>query len=173
MRYKMKENSPKDFTKNPFKMIGDDWLLITAEKDGKTNAMTASWGGVGVIWNKNVAYCFIRDSRYTKEFVDNGETYSLCVFDHEANKEMLGYMGTVSGRTEDKVEKCKLTVEKSENTPYFAEAKTVLICKKLYKVEMPLENLEDSVKEEIVNRFYPKGDIHTMYVGEIVKILEK
>ena len=158
----MKEILPKEFNENPFKMIGDDWLLITAEKDGKTNAMTASWGGVGVIWNKNVAYCFIRDSRYTKEFVDNSETYSLCVFDHEANKEMLGYMGTVSGRTEDKVEKCKLTVEKSENTPYFAEAKTVIICKKLYKVEMPLENLEDSVKEEIVNRFYPKGDIHTM-----------
>ena len=82
----MKEILPKDFAENPFKMIGDDWLLITAEKDGKTNAMTASWGGVGVIWNKNVAYTFIRDSRYTKEFVDNGETYSLCVFDRFAGR---------------------------------------------------------------------------------------
>ena len=111
----MKEILPKDFAENPFKMIGDDWLLITAEKDGKTNAMTASWGGIGVIWNKNVTYTFIRDSRYTKEFVDNNETYSLCVFDHDANKEMLGYMGSVSGRTEDKVAKCGLTVEKAEN----------------------------------------------------------
>ena len=169
----MKEISPKDFSANPFKMIGDDWLLITAEKDGKTNAMTASWGGVGVIWNKNVTYCFIRDSRYTKEFIDKGETYSLCVFDHEANKEMLGYMGSVSGRTEDKVEKCGLTVEKAENTPYFAEAKTVIICKKLYKVEMPLENFDPAVKDEITSRFYPNGDIHTMYVGEILKLLDK
>ena len=86
---------------------------------------------------------------------------------------MLGYMGSVSGRTEDKVAKCGLTVEKAENTPYFAEAKTVILCKKLYKVEMPLENLEPAIKEEITNRFYPKGDIHTMYVGEIIKILEK
>lgn len=137
----MKESSPKDFSANPFKMIGDDWLLITAEKDGKTNAMTASWGGVGVIWNKNVTYCFIRDSRYTKEFVDKGETYSLCVFDHEANKEMLGYMGSVSGRTEDKVEKCGLTVEKTENTPYFAEAKTVIICKSYTKLKCLLKTL--------------------------------
>ena len=157
---------------NAFEKIGKQWMLITAADGEKVNAMTASWGGLGVIWGKNVAYIFVRESRYTKEFIDKNDTLSLAFFS-EDKKEMLGYMGSVSGRTEDKVEKCKLTVEKSENTPYFAEAKTVIICKKLYKVEMPLENLEDSVKEEIVNRFYPKGDIHTMYVGEIVKILEK
>ena len=66
----MKEIKHENFQENAFEMIGKDWLLITAEKDGKVNTMTASWGGVGVLWNKKVAYIFIRPQRYTKEFVE-------------------------------------------------------------------------------------------------------
>ena len=62
----MKEIKPEELQKNPFQMIGKEWLLVTAEKEGKTNTMTASWGGVGIMWGKPVAYVFIRPQRYTK-----------------------------------------------------------------------------------------------------------
>ena len=75
----MREIRPEELQKNPFQMIGKEWLLVTAEKDGKVNTMTASWGGVGIMWNRPVAYVFLRPQRYTKEFVDQGETFSLSV----------------------------------------------------------------------------------------------
>lgn len=87
-------------------MIGKEWLLITAEKDGKANTMTASWGGVGVLWGKNVATLYIRPQRYTKEFVDASDTLSLSVLD-ESFRKTLNYLGTVSGRDENKIEKSR------------------------------------------------------------------
>ena len=96
-------------TGNVFDMIGKQWMLVGAEKQGKINAMTASWGGLGVMWGKNVAFVFIRETRYTKEFVDNEETFSLSFFGEE-KREMLGYMGKISGRDEDKIEKSNLQI---------------------------------------------------------------
>ena len=82
-----------EISKNVFDMIGKQWMLVGAAKDGKVNAMTASWGGLGVMWGKNVAFVFIRQTRYTKEFVDNGDTFSLSFFGDDQRK-MLNYMGT-------------------------------------------------------------------------------
>ena len=95
----------KYFQDNPFKLIGKDWMLISAEKDNNVNTMTASWGGVGVMWGKNVAYIVIRDSRYTKEFIDGSDTFSLSFFDSDDVKirESLSYLGSVSGRNENKI----------------------------------------------------------------------
>ena len=69
---------------NPFTKIGNEWALLTAGTKAKCNTMTVSWGGMGVIWNKNVVYVFVRDSRYTKEFMDNGEFFSLSFFDKKS-----------------------------------------------------------------------------------------
>ena len=77
---------------NAFDKIGKQWMLITASDGEKLNAMTASWGGLGVIWGKKVAYIFVRESRYTKEFIDKSDTLSLAFFT-EDKKPMLGYMG--------------------------------------------------------------------------------
>lgn len=75
----MKEIKPEELQKNPFQMIGKEWLLVTAEKEGKTNTMTASWGGVGIMWGKPVAYVFTARSVYTKEFIDAGDiSHYLC-----------------------------------------------------------------------------------------------
>lgn len=71
-----KEMKPEELQKNPFTMIGKEWLLVTAEKDGKANTMTASWGGMGVMWGKNTAFIVLRPQRYTKEFIDSTETFS-------------------------------------------------------------------------------------------------
>ena len=101
----MKEIKIEELQENPFKMIGKDWLLITAEKEGIANTMTASWGGLGVIWGKNTATVYIRHSRFTKEFVDYADSFSICVMPVKYRKE-LNYCGTISGRDENKIEKC-------------------------------------------------------------------
>ena len=164
-----KEIKPEDFNENTFKLIGKDWMLITAEKDSKVNTMTASWGGFGVLFNKNVAYTFIRPQRYTKEFIDNSDTFSISVLGNEYRKE-LSYLGTISGRNEDKISKVGLTVVNDNNTPYFNESNIVIICRKLYVQDLKEDGFVDS---SLINKNYIKGDFHTMYIGEIIKVLIK
>ena len=125
----VKEISPFDFNESAFRVIGKDWLLITGEYEGKSNAMTASWGGLGIMWGKPVAYIFIRPTRYTKEFVDKAEGLSLSVFPEEYRK-MMNYFGTVSGRDEDKIKKAGLTVCHDNGRTYFDEARVTMLCRK-------------------------------------------
>lgn len=165
----MKHIKPEELQKNPFTMIGKEWLLITAEKEGKVNTMTASWGGVGIMWGKPVAYIFIRPQRYTKEFVDAADTLSLSVLDEEYRK-TLSYLGTVSGRDEDKIAKSGLTVVHEGQTPYFAEADTALICRKLFAQPYDPACFIDKSCEE---KWYPQKDYHTMYIVEIEDVLVK
>lgn len=163
----MKQIEINEFSENPFKLIGSDWMLITAKKGEKTNMMTASWGGVGILWNKPVATIYVRPQRYTKEFIDNEEYFSLCVLPKEY-RQILNYCGTKSGRNEDKVSVSELTVEDSEMAPYFKESRIVLLCKKLYAQDMS----EDSfIDKSLVEKNYQAKDFHTMYVAEIEKIL--
>lgn len=164
-----REINPKELQDNPFQMIGGDWLLVTAEKDGKANTMTASWGGVGVMWGKNVAYIVIRPQRYTKEFIDGADTLSLSVLP-EGNRKIYNYLGTVSGRDEDKIAVSGLSVAHESDTPYFEEAKRVLICKKLFA--QPFEP-EAFLDESILDRWYTDKDYHTLYICEIEKVLVK
>ncbi|MCI8530958.1 MAG: flavin reductase family protein [Lachnospiraceae bacterium] len=163
----MREIRPEELQKNPFQMIGKEWLLVTAEKDGKVNTMTASWGGVGIMWNKPVAYVFLRPQRYTKEFVDQGETFSLSVLGEEY-RETLRYFGSVSGREEDKIAKSGLKVAHDGATPYFEEANTVMVCRKLYAQSYdPACFIDESLDE----KNYPNKDYHVMYIAEIEKVL--
>lgn len=161
----------EELTKNPFTMIGSEWLLVTAEKDGKANTMTASWGGVGVLWGKEVAFIFIRPQRYTKEFIDQSPTgkVSLTVLNPD-QKKTLSYLGTVSGRDEDKIAKSGLTLTHQDGVPYFEEGNTVLLCRKLYTQEMKPECFLDKGCDI---QWYPNKDYHTMYVLEIEKVLIK
>lgn len=154
---------------NAFSAIGKDWLLITAEKQGSVNTMTASWGGLGIMWGKPVAYIFIRPQRFTKEFVDFSDKLSLSVLPNSFRKE-LNYFGTVSGRDEDKIEKSGLMVAKEDGVPYFADASTVFICRKLYAGDIKEECFIDKASCE---KWYPEKDYHTMYVVEIEKAMEK
>ena len=165
-----KEIKAEEIKENTFEMIGKKWMLITAEKNnGEVNTMTASWGGIGVLWRKNVAFIFIRPQRFTKEFVDESNRFSLTFFDESYRKE-LGYLGTASGRDENKIEKAKLIVEHENKVPIFKEAETVIICRKLYV--QPLEE-EFFIDKKSNEECYPDKDYHVMYVGEIEKILIK
>lgn len=152
---------------NAFDKIGKQWMLITAADGEKVNAMTASWGGIGVIWGKNVAYIFVRESRYTKEFIDKSDKLSLGFFG-EDKKQMLGYMGKVSGRDEDKIEKAGLTVEMKDGIPVFKEAEETLLCRKMYAGPISKECFIDS---EIDEKWYADKDYHTMYIVEILDIV--
>lgn len=165
----MKEWKPEELRENPFSLIGKTWMLVTAEKDGKVNTMTASWGGVGILWGKEVAFVFIRPQRYTKEFVDNATTLSLTFLD-ESFRKTLGYLGSVSGRDEDKIAKSGLTVAHEGETPYFAQGRLVVFGRKLFAQPFDPKCFQDP---SLDGAFYPQKDYHTMYVVEIQKILTK
>lgn len=151
-----------------FSLIGDRWMLVAAtDKSGRTNAMTASWGGMGVLWGKKVAFVFIRPQRYTKRFVDEAEKFTLSFFD-DSYKNMLGYMGKVSGKDEDKIAKSGLTVTDRNGAPVFKEASLTLVCRKMYRDTLKEENLID---KSIIEKWYPQKDYHDVYVAEIVEEL--
>lgn len=163
-----KEIKPEQVKKNPFQAIGKEWMLITAGNQEKANTMTASWGGLGVMYGKNVAFTMIRPQRYTKEFVDREETFSLSFLDKNY-KSVMNYLGTVSGRNEDKIAKSGLTLAYYDNTPYFGEANLVLICRKLFVQPMDGSSI---VKEGLDKTWYPTKDYHTLYIAEVVKALQ-
>lgn len=161
---------PSEVTANAFKAIGEDWMLVTAQKsNGTANTMTASWGGFGEMWGKRVVYIVIRPQRYTKEFVDEADTFSLS-FLGTAHKGTFGYLGKVSGRDEDKIGKSGLTLVHQNNTPYFSEADMAMICKKMYKQEMMPQCFIDTSQDA---KWYPNGDYHTLYIAEVTDVLVK
>ena len=165
----MKKMDPKDVSQNVFSLIGDQWMLITAGTAEKCNTMTASWGGLGVLWGGPAATCYIRPQRYTKEFVDREEYFTLSVFD-ASYRPQLALCGSKSGRDVDKVKECGFTVKTAEcGAPYFEEASLVLVCRKRFVQPMDPRLIPDDVKE----RWYPQKDYHTMYIGEIVEALTK
>lgn len=154
---------------NPFEYVGKRWMLITAGNGEGFNTMTASWGTLGVLWNKPVSQCFIRPSRYTYEFIEKGDYYSLCFFGEEYRK-ALTFCGANSGRDVDKIKETGLTpVVHSTGAVYFEEAELVLICRKLYHEDIQPENFK--IKE--IEKNYPQNDYHRMYTGEIVEALVK
>ena len=154
---------------NAVKLIGKDWMLISAERDGKVNSMTASWGSVGFIWTKNDLTMYIRPQRYTKEFVDANDTFTVS-FLPEQYREALNLCGKISGREEDKITKAGLTLAYEDGTPYFEEAELVFVCKKMYVQEMKEECLEDASFDAT---YYPNKDYHYLYIAEITKVLKK
>lgn len=158
-----------ELNENVFELIGKKWMLITAAKEGKSNTMTASWGGLGVMWGKKVAYVVIRPQRYTKEFIDVAESFSLSFLPEKFRKE-LSYLGSVSGRDEDKIAKAGLSLTYQEEVPYFEKSELVLICKKLFVQEFKDESFLD---KSILDTWYKAGDNHYLYIAEIIDVLKK
>lgn len=164
-----KKVKSEEFTINPFQRIGRDWMLVTAgdEKLG-VNTLTACWGGLGDLWHKDAAFIFIRPSRYTYEFIEEQDTFSLSFFGSEYKK-ALAYLGSHSGRDEDKIAKMNLHVEYFDNTPGFEEADLVIVCRKMYHLDFAGERIPETERK----RFYSgeeQGDFHRMYAGEVIGI---
>ena len=165
----MKEVNYKDMKFNPFTLIGDEWMLATAGNEESCNTMTVSWGHLGCIWGHNdpSAVIYIRQSRYTKTFIDREGYFTLCVMDKSFKKQMA-YLGSASGRDEDKIAHASLTPVYADNTVYFEQAKLVLVCKKVYQSEIQKDGF---LYQETLDAHYAQDDFHTMYVGKIEKVL--
>ncbi len=163
-----KEIKPEKITENPFDLINNQWMLISTGQKKIYNMMTASWGGMGVVWNKKVCYIYVRPSRYTYEFLEENKNFSLNFFSNE-KKDILNLCGTKSGRIIDKMNISGLSPIEDKNSIYFNEAKMVFICKIIaYHDILSVQLLEPEIEKN-----YPKGDYHRMYTGEIIKCLIK
>ena len=110
------------------KWFHDAELLAAGDKE-KSNAMTIGWGGIGTLWGRTALTVYVAEKRYTKEFMDKAEYFTVMVFDVEQSK-VLNYMGTKSGRDEDKAQALGLhTAYTANGTPYYTEAAMVIECK--------------------------------------------
>jgi len=159
---------------NVFELIGDKWMLVTAaNQSGKFNTMTASWGGMGIMWGKPYANCVVRPVRYTYEFMEEVNYFTLSFFS-EKYRDALNLLGTKSGRDGDKVKESGLTEFdifelkniSSARIISYKQADIILVCKKIYYQDIDPANFID----KDLDRNYPNKDYHRMYFGEIIRI---
>ncbi|MDR3120356.1 MAG: flavin reductase [Clostridiales bacterium] len=148
-----------------------NWMLLTAGENapGKFNAMTIGWGFLGFAWGKPIAVTLVRHHRYTFEFMERAEDFTICSFPPQY-RDALNLLGTKSGRDGDKVAASGLTpvASKIVRAPAYAEADLVLECKKAHFYDMR----EQDVAAKWVLDVYPGRDFHKMYFGEIVHVEE-
>ena len=165
-----KEIAIDELSFNPFDKIAKQWMLITAGNKEGSNTMTVSWGGLGIMWGKKVATAYIRPQRYTKEFVDRAEIFTLS-FLPETERKALNICGSISGReVKNKWELAGLHPFYTDGTAGVEEAEMIFVCKKLYHQEMKPECFDAPENDA---KWYPDKDYHTMYIAEIQKVLVK
>lgn len=160
-----------DLPDNVIQLIGKEWMLVTAGNENSFNTMTASWGGIGWLWNKPVAFVFVRPERYTYEFIEESD-YMTLSFLGEANKKIHAVCGSKSGRDTDKVKATGLKpVFTEQGNVLFEQARLSLECKKLYTDTIKPECFLD---KESLEKWYDDahGGFHKMYIVEIENIWE-
>lgn len=163
MEKTFKRIEPSQLTDNVFRLVGQEWMLITAGTLKRHNTMTASWGGLGILWGKPVAFCVVRPTRYTYEFMEAADSFSLSFLPEEYH-DVLELCGSVSGRDTDKAEAAGITpVEETPGVVYFSESRLVLECRKLYDHDLDPSRFLDPG----IDSMYPQRDYHRMYIGEI------
>ena len=155
-----------EFTTDVFSIFAKKWALLTAGTKDNYNSMTVSWGGLGTLWGKDVATVYVRTSRYTHEFMDNNDYFTLSFFP-EDKKDILGVFGSKSGRDIDKMNYEGLTAVEAGESVSYKEAEITLVCKKLF-----MQGLDtDKMPKEIDEAFYSSDAPHDMYIGEVVDII--
>lgn len=162
------EINPKDFTDNAIKLIGLDWMLIAAGDVKNYNMMTASWGGLGMLWHKPVCFIFVRPSRYTFDFLEEKELFSLNFFT-DNYRSILNFCGSNSGRDVNKMKAVTLTPVEKNDFVFFDESRLVLLCNTLYFHDINPDHLLPLLTAKV----YKNGDFHRLYIGEILTCLQK
>ena len=140
--------------------------FLTTKVGDKVNTMTIGWGQIGVIWNKNIFTVLVRPSRFTYDLIEQAKEFTVSIpLEDKKFGRALGLCGVESGRVQDKISKCGLTLQDGQviATPVIAGCGLHYECKVVYKQEMT-----NPVLEQINSTYYPEGDYHTMYFGEIV-----
>ncbi len=161
----MNEIRPEELNINPFTLIGKDWLVLSAGDENGYNGMTVSWGHLGCLWSPNrpTAIAYVRQSRYTKEFLDKNDLFTLSMI---SDRKALAYLGSHSGREGAKFENAGVKPLFTDGTVAVDGAKLILVCRKLYTAPFDEAGFVD---KDIPAKDYAGGDIHSMYVGEIIK----
>ena len=167
-----REVSPEQIGWNPFTQIGQGWFLVTAGDEKKSNAMTVSWGGMGVWWGKNTVTVYIRQSRYTKELIDRDGRFTLSALP-DSYRKALSYMGSHSGHDGEKWEAAGLTPYPVDGTAAVAEAGVILVCRTILKAELTPDTFADDSAKDFWYAHKDEGNYHTMYIAEIEKALVK
>jgi flavin reductase (DIM6/NTAB) family NADH-FMN oxidoreductase RutF len=161
------EKNIREFPGSPASRIGDGWMLISAGTSRDWNTMTASWGGLGVLWGRNVAFIFIRPSRHTFRFVNDNPLFTLSFFDRNYH-EALAFCGAQSGRDVDKPAQTGLTpIEFPGGGVAFQEASEIIFCRKLYAHDLDPRAFLDP---PAIEKLYNGGDYHRLYIGEILSL---
>ncbi len=163
-----KKTSVSSVKENLIDLIKNEWMLISAGDQKAHNMMTASWGFMGEMWGEDCVVIAVRPQRYTLEFLNKFENFSLSFYGD--NKKIHKVCGSMSGRDVNKTELSGLTPVFADGTVYFEEARLVAVCKKLYVGKLEKEKFFD---KEIAKKWYPDDDFHYMIVAKIEKVLEK
>lgn len=150
-----------------FNAFEGDWALVTAGVRGDYNTMTIGWGGLGTLWSRPAATVYVKKNRYTHEFMEKNDWFTVSFFPAEYRK-ALGYLGSHSGRDGDKVAASGLTPVYLENAVTFREASVTLLCRKMYAHDFDVAKVPPSVTDD----YYKTEPPHTVYVGEVVEILK-
>lgn len=152
---------------NPFDEFANGWALVTAGNKEHYNTMTVSWGGLGILWNKCVCTVYVKPCRYTWNFMEESDTFTVSFYD-AAYKKDLGILGSKSGKDGDKVALTQLTPVEIGDGVTFKEAKRTFVCKKLYSAPF----IADRVPEFAHEKYYTDEAEHHIYIGEIIEMKE-
>jgi len=164
-----REIEAKSLLINPFVMLDDDWALLSAGGVGKFNTMTISWGNMGIMWGKPILTVVVRPQRYTKEFIDDMDLFTISFYSN-SHRKALELLGSKSGRDSDKITESALTPLFIDDTVAFEEAERIFLCRKLFGGQQL--DASKFVDQSLDSTMYPNKDYHYFYVGEIVKVLE-
>ena len=166
--------APQEIADNVFKLVGEDYTVITSGQVPTQNSMTASFGGMGILFEKPATWCFLRANRYTLEKIRENQTYTMSYFP-EDYKEQVIFFGTKSGRASDKMRETKLTaVATPSGLPTYAEARLVLECR---LIEVTTVGPDDFLTQEgrafVEDGYRDAKDYHKLVFGEITKVWVK
>ncbi len=166
----MKKIELSQLTENFFNAIGKEWMIVCAGTPDRFNMMTASWGGIGWLWNKPVAFVFIRPERHTFEFTEKEELMTLSFLGHtEEARAIYNLCGSKSGRDMNKMTESGLipVALSNEKCVGFEQARFTMVCKKLYADDLKPEAF---IEKSLCESWYgSKGGFHKMYVVEITE----
>lgn len=165
-----------DFTEKSyevFRMFNDRWALATAGSPEHYNTMTIGWGTLGTIWGpphkgKPIVTIFVSPARYTHEYLEENDYFTVSFFPEEYRKD-LALLGSRSGRDGDKVALTGLTPVPVEHGVDFAQSELTFVCRKLYAHQFEKEQVPREVADWIYTRVPP----HTMFIGEVVDVIER
>lgn len=156
------------FNTDILNVFDKQWALVTAGTPDKFNSMTISWGGLGTLWNRPVATVYVRTARYTHDFMEDNDYFTVSFYP-ESQRKILGVFGSKSGRDIDKMNYPGLTAKVVGPSMTFEEAEVTLVCKKLYVQQLDIDKMPADVRE----KFYTGDFPHDMYIGEVVEIYKR